>query len=432
MILSVFSVLYSLLWILLLPLVIAYLWWRGRRDPDYFRHLSERFGVYPTSLPNEPLWFHAVSLGETRSAVGLIRLALARGDNVVITNFTPAGRREAERQFDAEIATGQVAVIYSPFDIQWFYQRFFRACRPRIGLTLEVEIWPGMIWACKRAGVPLYLCNAQYAEGPFARDSKGLRLRQRVIKDFAGGFVKSRGQAERFAKVGLQNITITGELRFDQPVPDGQTEAAQRVRRLLPPAREVIVIASGTEGEEAIYESVIHRVLAGAKDRGVAPPLFVYVPRAPERFEGVAADLAASGLKVLRRSEALGAAFEPVAMDHAFDVFVGNSLGEMFFYLSLADRVIVGGGFTPHGSHNIIEPLMMGKPTIVGPVTWPIEFPFVEAEAAGVVKSVADEDKLLKELSSEPRDLTVEIAAFLKEYSGASQRTLDEIDKVLS
>ncbi len=83
--------LYALAWGVLLPLVLLYLWRRGRRDPLYRRHLAERFGFYRRPLPQGAIWVHAVSLGELRSAVALIRAMLGRGDRVVITTFTPAG-----------------------------------------------------------------------------------------------------------------------------------------------------------------------------------------------------------------------------------------------------------------------------------------------------------------------------------------------------
>ena len=59
-------------------------------------------------------------------------------------------------------------------------------------------------------------------------------------------------------------------------------------------------------------------------------------------------------------------------------------MGEMFFYLGLCDRAIVGGGFVSKGAHNIIEPLALRKPVIVGPHTWTITYPVVEAMAAGL------------------------------------------------
>ena len=431
MILKLFLAFYRLLWVPLLPLVLIYLWQRGRRDVDYARNIAERFGFYRQPLPQGALWFHAVSLGETRSALGLIKLALERGDKVVLTHFTPAGRRESEHHFQGEIASGQLAAVWVPFDMRWCYRRFFRACRPKIGLTLEVEIWPAMIFAAKAAGIPLYMCNAIYGTRPLARDSRGLRLRQRIIKGFSGAFVKSSMQAERFASVGLENITVTGELRFDQPVPPALTEAATRLRPAFAAGREVITIASGVEGEEQLFGEVAAKLVAQAQTTNQPAPLIVYVPRAPERFDAVADGLVQAGLTVLRRSEVLDPKLEQIAQLEGADVVVGDSLGEMFFYLALADRVIVGGGFTLSGSHNIIEPLMLMKPVLTGPHTWTIEYPFSEAEAAGVAVSLPDQAALVAALSLSSVADVEQIETFLAEHGGASVRTLAAIDQAL-
>ena len=428
MILRLFLAVYRLTWAVLLPVVLVYLWRRGRKDPDYRSHLAERFGFYGRTLPQGVIWLHVVSLGETRSAVGLIRAMLARGDRIILTHFTPAGRRESARLFGAEIASGAVTVVWVPFDMAWCHRRFLAACRPRIGLTLEVEIWPAMIFAARAAGVPLYLCNGQYATPPLARDSRGLRLRQRVMRGLAGALVKSRLQAERFEAIGLENVTVTGELRFDQPVPEGQLTAADTLRATLPPGREVITIASGVQGEEALFASVIQQ----SKARSHPPPLFIYVPRAPERFDAVADMLRSAGLVVARRSQALGPDLTPLAALGSVDVLLGDSLGEMFFYLALCNRAVVGGGFTPRGAHNIIEPLMLGKPVLTGPYVWTIEYPFAEAEALGIARSLPDAEALMAALSKAEPDQSAPIAVFLAEHSGASRKTLAGIDTILA
>ena len=432
MIRTAFLLVYRLAWVLILPLLLVYLKRRAKKAPVYGQHLAERFGRYAAPLPQNAVWLHAVSLGETRSAIGLIRLLLDRGEKVVITNFTPTGRAEAQRQFAQDIAEGRLAVVWVPFDMMWTYARFFRACRPKIGLTLEVEVWPAMIFAARRAGVPLFMCNGQYASRPLARDSRGLRIRQRVMRGLAGAFVKSNLQAERFAQVGITNVTVTGELRFDQPIPMHQVEAAEALRSgPLADWGDVIAIASGVEDEEALYLRLIQDVRARAVEEGRKPPVFVYVPRAPERFDAVAEGLSAAGINTARRSDSLDDAFSPVVDVADAAVLLGDSLGEMFFYLSLADRVIVGGGFTERGAHNIIEPLMRGKPVLVGPSVWTIEYPFVEAEAAGVARIAQNGTKLAEVLAQPAGDMAARIDAFLAVHAGASARTIEAIDAAL-
>ena len=419
-----FLPLYTLLWTLGLPLALAYLWWRGRRDPLYAGYLGERFGRYRQRMPGA-VWIHAVSLGEVRSAMPLIRAFLARGEAVVVTHFTPAGRRETERVLAAEIAAGQVAAVWVPFETSWAYAGFFRCFRPRVGLVMEVEHWPRMILSARAAGVPLYPCNAQYPLRSFEADRDHRRWRFQVIGRYAGAFVKSELQAGRFQATGLTHVEVTGEMRFDQPIPASQVQAGIAARAWLG-AQRVVAIASAVEGEDSTYISAIKAL------RGDPATLFVYVPRRPERFAEVHRALLAAGIGSYARSVLFDASLKSRGPSTQIEVLLGDSLGEMYFYLAMADRVVVGGGFTDKGAHNIIEPLALGKPVLTGPVTWPIEYPFAEAQAAGLARSVPDAAALAEALRH-PQDPAPEaIAAFIAAHSGAAARTIAALDRLTS
>jgi 3-deoxy-D-manno-octulosonic-acid transferase len=429
-----FLLAWSALWTFGLPLVLGYLWKRGRKDPAYTAHLAERFGRYPVTMPGA-VWVHAVSLGELRSAVPLIRALLDRGERVVTTHFTPAGRAEAERVFAADIAAGRLCAVWVPLETGWAYAGFFRAFRPAYGLVMEIEIWPRMVAASRAAGVALFMCNAQYPNRALARDGKGLRLRQAVMRGFAGALVKSDLQARRFAAVGVQNIAVTGELRFDQPVPPALVAAGQAARQWIGAAdRRVITIASAIEGEDATYLHAIRALHDQARSLGQPKPLIVYVPRRPERFNDVFQIIVNEGFNVLRRSQ-FATPFDPSiwqAPDQCPDVFFGDTLGEMYGYLAMADQVIVGGGFNPKGAHNISEALVLGKPVITGPHTHTIEYPFAEAAAAGVAVSVPDAAALAQTLLANDQPRSEQIAAFVAAHSDATAKTLAAIPQLLA
>ena len=415
--LRLFLVLWRLAWFLLMPVLLGYLLWRGRREPLYRQRLAQRFGIHARqAVPH--IWIHAVSIGELRSAVPLIRAFLDRGEHVVTTHFTPAGLSEAERVFAAEIASGRLVASFVPFDYGLAFRRFFRAFQPRFGLVMEVEFWPGMIMAARRARVPLYLCNGQYPVKSFERDRARFLSPADLVPGFAGVMVKSTLQAERFRALGQANIAITGEMRFEQPIPEHQLAAARAARTTLAQGRRVITLASVVEAEDALFIDTICKILSGEG----ATPLFIYVPRAPQRFDTVAKQIAEAGLRSSRRSEIFD---DDLAIRETrdIDVLVGDSLGEMYFYLALCDIAVAGGGFNPKGSHNIIEPLSLGKPVIVGPEIWTIEYPAVEAIAAGVAQQVSPE-ALAESLRNPALPDADDIARFLADHAGAVEKTL--------
>lgn len=431
---------YRALWWPALPVVRHYLRRRARRDPAYGEHMDERMGRGAPFAAT--VWVHAVSLGEMRSAVPLVRAFLDRGERVVTTHLTPAGRRAAEAAFGPEIAAGRLAVRYMPYEIGPAWRRFL-AARPRVGLSMEIEIWPVMIAEAAAAGVPLYLANSQIPERSFARAHRWEPLIGHPVRQVAGVLAKSERMARRFRALGAPNVHVTGELRFDQPVPPALLAAAAAV--MAAPAgaairaRRVVTLASVVEGEDAAMLDAIRAVQAACRARGVTPPLFVYVPRAPERFGVVGDLLAAGGQRVVRRSALLDAALagpaDPLA---TVDILLGDSLGEMYFYLALANLVVVGGGFVEKGAHNVIEPLALAKPVLVGPHVWTIEYPGQEAEAAGVMR-ICDDGPMLAAtiagLLARPEELSAmagRTAAFFAAHSGATARSLAVIGPLLS
>jgi 3-deoxy-D-manno-octulosonic-acid transferase len=288
---------------------------------------------------------------------------------------------------------------------------------------MEIEIWPRMIFAARAARVPLYMCNAQYPSDSMARDAR-LGLRPALMRGFAGALVKSDLQAERFAAVGVRNISVTGELRFDQPIPPAHLAAAKVVRPGLGP-RRVIAFASVTEAEEPLFLAAAQELLAVR-----TPPVIVFIPRAPERFDALARAMTEKVILFARRSQRLDRKLAPLSQA-PMDLLLGDSLGEMYFYLGLADRVVVGGGFQPKGSHNIIEPLALKRPVIVGPQIQTIEYPAVEAIAAGVCLQTKAE-RLVQDVQDWPDPTAEAMAAFMAAHSGATRRTLAVLDGLLT
>jgi len=346
---------------------------------------------------------------------------LARGERVLITHFTPAGRGASMDHYSDQIAVGKLAVCWIPFDYGLAFRRFFRRFSIRYGLVMEVEFWPGMIMSARAANISLFLCNGQYPNKSYQRDKHRILSARDIVPGFAGVMVKSNRMAEPFRELGLDNIAVTGEMRFEQPINQSHIDAAVRLRSHLS-ERPVLTFASAVKDEDALFIAAIQALKSRIPDA-----LIVYVPRKPEHFDRAAELIQAAGLSLARRSVVLDAAFE-LEMPVTCDVLLGDSLGEMHFYLALADQIVVGGGFVPQGSHNISEPLSQGKPTLVGPNTWTIDFPAIEAIEAGVVRQVS-----ANELADALLDLSgyASADAFLSSMGGSVAKTLDAVSDFL-
>lgn len=425
-----FLLFWGLLWVVALPVILLYIRKRARADATYGVDLGQRFGRHRHTL-KDTIWIHTVSIGEFRSAVPLIRAFLDEGETLVLTHFTPAARRDIHKVFPEQVASGRIVPVWVPFEYDLSYRAFFRAFRPRFGLVMEVEFWPRMIASARKHGVPLFLCNGQYPSKSFVRDKH--RLRGQLVRGFAGVMIKNDVQADRFRALGVPDkaICMTGEMRFDQPIAPALLQAADALRGHWPGSRPALTIASAVEGEDKLYLDAIALMREQAERAGQPMPCVVYVPRAPERFDQVAGMIQARGWQMARRSEALDDALNAKDLEEV-DILLGDSLGEMYFYLALTDRAVVGGGFTPKGAHNVIEPLALQKPVFVGPEIWTIEYPALDAIKAGVLTQCADASALAQALApSAPVPTDTEMTAFFATHSGGVARTLKALPGLL-
>ena len=427
---------YRAAWLLLLPVGLLFLWHRGKREPLYRQFWGERFGRIATPL-QRPLWVHSASMGEIRGAAPLVRALLAAGYPVLVTTLTPAGRTAAQSLLADDIAAGRAQVAYVPLELGWAVRRFIRQVQPRAALMTEIDTWPVLLTTIRAAGVPLGMANAQYPKQSFERDvARWWGFRAALFTAYGLVLCKSATHAERFRALGCERVVVAGETRFDLPVSPPQLAAANRLTRqwglatAQPAGRAVVCFASVVVGEDATFVKAMQTIWQALDETSGVRPLFIYVPRSPQRFDESERLLTQAGLRVARRSACLDATLHPLDSPpmERVDVLLGDSLGEMYFYLALSQVVVVGGSFVDTGAHNVIEPLALKKPVMVGPSIWGIEYPGVEALAAGVLTQHADADALAKALL---RLLTSPVAyanamagaeAFFAEHGGATDK----------
>lgn len=407
---------YSLLCYLATPLLLLRLMWRARRQPDYLRHVAERFGFYAVGAGGGPwIWVHAVSVGETRAAAPLLRALQARyrQHRILLTHMTPTGRETGATLFG-----DTVLQCYLPYDQPGAVARFLDRFRPVAGVLIETEIWPNLIHAAAARRIPLQLVNARLS----ARSQAGYRrtgaLARDALRALAGIAAQTEDDARRLRELGAQDVAVTGNLKFDIELPAEQVADGRALRATLG-ARPVLVAASTREGEEALLLDAVQRV-------GLGDALLVIVPRHPQRFDEVAALVAARGLRLQRRS-----AGGTIAADTA--VLLGDSLGEMYFYYAACDVALLGGSFLPYGAQNLIEPCALGKPVLIGPST----YNFAEAADAAVVAGAAlrAEDMgealmLALQLARDPqrrREMAQAGLAFTESHRGATQRVMQQL-----
>ncbi len=405
---------YTLLLYVALPYVVLRLAWRARRQRGYLEHVAERFGHY-RQKPGAPLiWVHAVSVGETRAAGPLISALSARypRHRILLTHMTPTGREAGEQLFNRRVER-----CYLPYDYPGACARFLEHFRPALGVLMETELWPNLLHACRRRGIPVYLVNARLSEKSLAGYRRFPVLARESVHALAAVAAQSEDDAARLAEVGAGNILVTGNLKFDIAPPRGQLELGRGWRAQYGAGRPVLLAASTREGEEALLLDA----LAGS---AVPELLTVIVPRHPQRFGALAQLLAARGVRFQRRSENA-----PVAADTR--VVLGDSMGEMFAYYAACDVAFVGGSLLPLGGQNLIEACAVGRPVLIGPSTYNFAEAAELAVRAGAARQVPDAKSLVREAERllrnpvEMQRMARAALAFANAHRGATARVLE-------
>ena len=345
--------LYSAVWWLALPLVLARLWWRGRKEPGYRQHVGERLALVPRRRRRAPLiWLHAVSVGETRAAEPLIDLLLASypSHDLLLTHMTPTGRTTGAALFAHYGPRLQQA--YLPYDIGTIVTRFLAQYAPQICLLMETEIWPNLMAACAARAIPVALVNARLSPRSLAKAQRLGTLMSTAAQSLTLVAAQTEADAQRIRSLGVGNVIVTGSTKFDVAPPAAALQAGAQLR-LQMGGRPVLLCASTRDGEEAL----ILAALAGSN----LPPttLLVIVPRHPQRFDAVAALVEANGLSLQRRSTLGDASVQA-------EVLLGDSMGELFAYFSACDIAFIGGSLLPLGGQNLIEACAVGTPVLLG------------------------------------------------------------------
>jgi len=420
---------YSFMWWLAMPLVLGRLWWRGRKEPGYRRHLGERLGFYGrTPSPDQHLrrtiMVHAVSVGETRAAEPLVESLLRAWPDcrILLTHMTPTGRATGKALFGKH--GDRVVQSFLPYDTGFMVGRFLRHFAPTVCILMETEVWPNLIAGCRRHGVPVALVNARLSERSLRRGQRFGGIMMEAARGITLAAAQTELDASRIASLGAPKVAVTGSIKFDVVPPEAalQTGAMLRARFAQ---RPVLLCASTREGEEALILDA-WRALADKP----ANMLLLLVPRHPQRFDEVARMAEERGLSLARRSQL------PEQVDS--EVLLGDSMGEMFAYFAACDCAFIGGSLLPLGGQNLIEACAVGKPVLVGEHTFNFLQATEEAVAAGAALRVPDAAALMREAA---RLLTDDAArarmgeqalAFAGHHRGATVRTVELLRQLIA
>jgi 3-deoxy-D-manno-octulosonic-acid transferase len=444
---------YSLLLRLATPAYLWRIWSRGKVEPLYRQQWPARLGLYSgayraawrsgaggadaahagaAAKADRPvLWLHAVSLGEARAAAPLIQALRARqpGMRLLLTHGTATGREAGQ----ALLQAGDVQTWF-PYDTPGAVRRFLRQHQPDVGVLMETEVWPNVQHVARQMCVPMVLANARLSDKSLRQGQRFAALMRPAAQALRLVLAQTGDDARRLRQMGAPHVDVAGNVKFDMsPAPQllALGQAWQRASE-----RPIVLAASTREGEEVgLLDAWLAQGQAVARQTSQLAPRLWVVPRHPQRFDEVAALVAAKGLSLSRRSS--WPQGQPDAQACQADVWLGDSMGEMPAYYAAARIALLGGSFAPLGGQNLIEAAACGCPLIMGPSTFNFADAAQGSEAAGAavrVSNWAEAIDLVAEFCDAKRQQAAAKAAlaFAQNHKGAAERMAQSIWRILS
>lgn len=396
---------------------------------DFQDEMTERFGPLQTAKNKNVIWFHAVSVGETNAAQPLIEHYLKLGQPILVTNTTRTGQARSKSLF-AHKYPALFQAIFLPVDQVDLIERFLAINQPKILLLMETELWPNLLACVRKQQIPQLLLNARLSEKSAKGYGKVPSLTRPMLNNLNWIATQDQASQQRFAALGKTDAEMStlGNMKFDITVPEKFLQQAQQLASdwdLV--RRKIMVIASTHHPEEQdIVQALKPHLEADAN------LLCIVIPRHPERFDEIAEQIAKQNLNYQRRS--LGQSIKADTQ-----VYLADSMGELWLWCALSQVVYVGGSLNePGGGHNILEPIALNKPTLLGKNYFNFQTIVDEFLAQQAVIVVASADQAVvhmlslignpqQAMSQDQRAQTV-----MQRNQGSVQRHIQLIDRFLS
>ncbi|MCG6890211.1 MAG: hypothetical protein LJE92_11540 [Gammaproteobacteria bacterium] len=321
-----------------------YLFWLAHARQHGRKHALRRYlklrMARDTADHESRIWVHAASVGEVRAVAPLVQALMESGERILFTSFTATGYRAIQREFADSV---RIAVI--PIDCYWHCRQFYTRHNIKLGVIMETELWPELLYQARRQDIDLLLVNARLSKKSLQSNKFVRGLLTDTLAYFAQILVRGGVDLEAFESLdaNLEQVRILGNLKA---APQAPAPSARLVDR------DYLLLASSHTGEE--------RDFLAARPAALQSMLMVIAPRHPTRSKSIQADIDSLGMNYAVRSKA-----QPVTLET--EVYLADTLGELGSLMAHARIVIMGGSFDDTGGHNLIEPASIGCAIITGP-----------------------------------------------------------------
>ncbi len=412
------------------------------------RGWSQRFGFVPRcDAGRERIWIHAVSLGEINATPKLVEeLHTQRpGCDIVFSTTTDTGYARAVQLYGSE------HVFRFPLDFSLVISRVLRRIDPTLIVLVELELWYNLVRMSGCRGIPVAVINGRLTERSARKLNRLGPIVRSMFAELAWVGAQDEKIAARFVSLGAvaDRVHVTSSLKWDTATVCDSVDGADALARELGIDRTEPLWVCGSTGadEETLILSAYRRLLDdwpraaqdpqgnAERDGQIAGPTLAIIPRKPERFDEVARLIEQAGFRCVRRSRPDRDAESTSAQ--APLVILGDTMGELRKFYSLADAVFVGRTLVPLGGSDPMEIAALAKPVIVGPYTDNFQLPIEALRKADALRIVDSAEALPATVAAllldraEAQRLSARARQVVIENQGATKRTVDRLVDLL-
>lgn len=312
--------------------------WRGERAA--FGVLRQK--VDPTA---KYVWFHAASLGEFEQGRPIIeRLRKTHPDHkILLTFFSPSGYEVRKNYEGADI------VCYLPLDTRLNAIRFLRLVHPVAAFFIKYEFWYNYLHILKHRNVPTYSVSSIFRPNQVFFRWYGHQY-SRVLKCFTHFFVQNEVSQNLLATLGITNVTVTGDTRFDRVLEIKERSKQLPLVEAFCAGRKTFVAGSSWKPDEDIFIKYFNEHKEW--QLVIAPHVI-----AEDHLQQIEAKLDRKTVRYTTATEEEAASAECLIID-CFGL-----LSSIYNYGAVS---YVGGGFGV-GIHNLLEAAVWDIPVVFGP-----------------------------------------------------------------
>ena len=331
------------------------------------------------SETDKTIWFHCASLGEFEQGRPIIEYLKNNFPHykIVLTFFSPSGFEVRKNYEFVDV------IVYLPLDSNSNAQKFIRIVHPTMAVFVKYEFWPNLLKQLKKNKIETILVSGIFRKNQAFFKSYGFWMKN-SLKAFSHFFVQNSASKKLLEEIGFNNITISGDTRFDRVIEiTKQNNDLDFFERFTQNKNTLVAGSTWPKDEEYLVNYINFHASENEK--------FIIAPHNIEQPE------------IKRLKDSLNKKtilFSDKKKDNNANVLIVDTIGILTKIYSYADYAYIGGGFGKDGVHNVLEPASFGIPLIIGPNFKKFQeaVDLVELNACEIVNNSEDFKKCLAKL----------------------------------